>query len=415
MKWLILFGLLGAGEVDYLKLSGVVSPATASYITQAIRRAERGNVECVVIEIDTPGGLDESMRQIVKVIMGAKVPVVSWVHPAGARAASAGVFIVLASHVAAMTPGTNIGAAHPVAIGGTLDSAAVEKVVNDAVAYLRGIAQERGRNERWAERAVRESISSSAKEAHSLRVVDLVVSSRAELLEQIDGRRVRTEAGERVLRTKGVQVREVPMTWYQRILAILANPNIAYILLILGIYGIIFELQNPGAVFPGVVGALSLILAFYSLHILPVNYAGVALIALAIILFILELYITSYGLLTLGGVTALILGSLLLFQTPHPWFQVSTWLIIVVAVLAGGFLLLLLGFGVRAHLRRPITGKEGMIGAKGVTKTQLRLSGMVMVQGELWQATSDQPVEKGEPVEVIGVEGMVLKVKPIRR
>jgi membrane-bound serine protease (ClpP class) len=415
VSWFLLLGILSSGGVNLLKFSGVVSPPTASYITQGIRYAEEVDAECLIIQIDTPGGLDESMRQIIKGIMDARVPVVSWVAPAGARAASAGVFIVLSSHIAAMASGTNIGAAHPVALGGEMDSTMIEKVTNDAVAYIRGIAESRGRNAEWAERSVRESISSSAQEAHSLRVVDLVVNSLPELLEALDGRRVRLDSGYRVLKTSGAEVHERPMPWYQRFLAVLANPNVAYILLILGIYGILFEFQNPGAIFPGAVGAVSLILAFYSLQILPVNYAGVALIALALILFVLEFYITSYGMLTLGGTTALVLGSLLLFNSPQSSFRVSTTLIIVVAALAAGFLILVLCFGVRAHLRRPITGKEGLVGGIGIAKTELSPSGTVLVQGELWQATSNEPVAKDEPVEVIGIEGMVLKVKPTKR
>ncbi len=415
MRWVLLSflfsTLLSGEEVLLLKFTGVVGPVSAKYITSGIERAEREGAECIIIEIDTPGGLDESMRVITKAILSSSVPVISYVYPSGARAASAGVFIVMASHIAAMAPGTNIGAAHPVAMGKEMSKEMKEKVTNDAVAYIKSIAQKRGRDKRWAEDAVRRSISSTEKEALKKGVIDIIASSLDELLEKLDGRRI----GGKVLHTKGARVKYIGMNWIQRFLSILTNPNIAYIFLLLGIYGLFFELQNPGAILPGVAGGICLILAFYSLHLLPVNYAGLALILLAIIMFIMELKIVSHGLLTLGGITSFILGSLILFESPEPYFRLSLSVIIIAAIVTVVFFIIIIGFVIRTHLKKPVTGQEGLIGMEGMARTDIMEGGVVMVRSELWQAESRERIKKGEKVRVVGIRGMKLKVEKIKR
>lgn len=416
MRWallsLLLPTLLSGEEVLLLKFTGVVGPVSAKYITSGIEKAERERAECIIIEMDTPGGLDESMRIITKAILSSSVPVVSYVYPSGARAASAGVFIVMASDVAAMAPGTNIGAAHPVSLGKKMEKEMKEKVTNDAVAYIKSIAEKRGRNKRWAEDAVRKSISSTEKEALKKGVVDIIASSLNELLEKLDGRKI----GEKILHTKGARVKYMAMNWVQKFLSILTNPNIAYIFLLLGIYGLFFELQNPGAILPGVAGGICLILAFYSLHLLPVNYAGLALIFLAIVMFILELKIVSHGLLTLGGITSFILGSLILFESPQSYFRLSLSVIIIAAIVTLVFFIVIIGFVIRTHLKKPVTGQEGLVGMEGVARTDIMKEGMVMVRSELWQAESGrEKIKKGEKIRVVGIRGMTLKVEKIKQ
>jgi len=409
----ILYSTGLAQQVAVLKFSGVVGPVSAQFITEGIKRAESEHSECFVIEMDTPGGLDESMREIIKAIFASKVPVVTYVYPPGGRAASAGVFILLASHIAAMAPGTNVGAAHPVAMGDQkMDSTMAEKVTNDAVAYIKSIAEKRGHNVDWAELAVRKSISSSETEALKSKVIDLVAPSLNDLLDKLDGRTVVLESGERVLHTRGAQVKFFEMNLLQKILAIITNPNVAYILLLLGTYGLFFELQNPGAIFPGVVGGICLILAFYALHLLPVNYAGLALIILAILMFILEVKVTSHGILAIGGITSMVIGSLLLFESPQPFYHLSLPVIIGAVVVTALFFILIVGFAIRAHLRKPVTGREGLLGEVGIAKTDLHPSGTILVHGELWNAVSvSGNIREGEAVEVIKISGgMTLEV-----
>lgn len=425
MRWGILSFLpvlLFGEEVLLLKFTGAVGPVSAKYIISGIEVAKRDKAECLIIELDTPGGLDESMRVITKALLSSPIPVVSYVYPSGARAASAGVFIVMASHIAAMTPGTNIGAAHPVALGKEMEKEMKEKVTNDAVAYIKSIAEKRGRNKKWAEDAVRKSISSTEKEALKKGVIDIVSISLDELLEKLEGRRIvllgdtAKDGGEKILHTKGAEVKYVAMSWVQKFLSILTNPNIAYVFLLLGIYGLFFELQNPGAIFPGVAGGISLILAFYSLHLLPVNYAGLGLILLAIVMFILELKIISHGLLTLGGITSFILGSLILFESPEPYFRLSLTIIIFAAIITIIFFIVIIGFVIRTHRKKPVTGQKGLLGMEGVARTDIAGEGMVMVRSELWQAESGGPkIKKGERVKIIGIEGMILKVKRVKQ
>lgn len=406
---------ISAKEIVLIKIDGIINPPHAEYTIKAIKRAHEIKAEAIVIQLDTPGGLDTSMRDMVKEILNSQVPVIVYVSPKGARAASAGAFITLAAHIAAMAPGTNIGAASPVAIGGEkMDKKVAEKITNDAVAYIKSIAQQRGRNVEWAEQAVRKSISSTETEALKRGVIDLVADDIQSLLKSIHGRKVKTEAGERTLNTKDAKVTEIQMNFRERLLNFLSNPNIAYILLMIGIYGIIFELSNPGAIFPGVIGAISLILAFYSLQTLPINYAAAALILLGIVLFILELKFTSYGLLTLGGIVCFALGSIMLFDTVNPAFKLSLSVVIPVTIVTALFFAFLLRLAYKAHRRKPVTGVEELIGMKGVAKTDFeRGKGMVLVHGELWQALSDDDIRKNQEIVVEKVEGLILRVRKV--
>ena len=403
-------------EILVLRFSGPIGPVSAKYITNGIAKANEAKAECLILEMDTPGGLDESMREIIQANFQSSVPVITYVYPSGARAASAGVFIMLASHIAAMAPGTNIGAAHPVAMGGKeIDSVMRDKVTNDAAAYIKSIAEKRQRNVKWAEDAVRKSVSITEQEALKLGVIDLVAGSLKELIEKLDGRKVNFDGEEIILQTASAKIKKVGMTAAQRLLYLLTNPNIAYILLMLGIYGLFFELQNPGSIFPGVLGGICLILAFYSLQLLPVNYAGLALIILGIIMFILEVKITSHGLLTIGGIVSLFFGSIMLFESPIPFFRPSILLIAITVLFTAAFFALIVGIGIRALRRKATTGKEGLVGEIGIAQDDLNPSGMVLVSGELWSAESiTGEIKKDEKVKVVEVKGMSIKVEKVQ-
>jgi len=407
--------LLNSADIYLAELSGVVSPASSAYIVRVIDQAENQRAAYLILKLDTPGGLDESMREITKKIESARIPVVVYVAPKGARAASAGVFILYASHIAAMAPGTNIGAAHPVGMGGEkMDSVMAKKVTNDAVAYIRALAREHNRNAAWAESAVRESSSIDADSALALGVCDLVAGDENELMAQIEGRAVAVRGDTVTVRTRGARTRIVAMTLRERLLLILTNPNIAYILLLLGIYGLFFELQNPGMIFPGVVGGISLILGFYALHVLPVNYAGVALLFLSAIILIIDIYAPSHGILTAGGIISLVFGSVILFDSDVPYLRVSWEVIMAVVIVITTFVVLLLILGVRAQFKKPTTGREGMIGEEGEARTKVNENGgTVFVHGEYWTAVSDRPVDKDHRVKVVEVKGSVLKVEKI--
>lgn len=408
--------LIGIGNIYVSEMSGVISPASSSFLVRAIDLAEKNNATCLIVKLDTPGGLDESMREITKRILNAEIPIVVYVGPKGARAASAGVFILYASHVAAMAPGTNVGAAHPVSMGGEkVDSVMLEKVTNDAVAYIKALAKARRRNERWAEKSVRESASVDAETALTLKVCEIIADNENNLIEKLDGWTITLDDREVTLETESKPIKRIVMTLRERLLLILTNPNIAYILLLLGIYGLFFELQNPGMIFPGVVGGICLILGFYALHLLPVNYAGVALIILSAILFILEIYVTSQGLLTIGGIIALVMGSLILFESDVPFLRVSWEVIMIVAIIIGGFFIFLLFMGVRAQFKKKVSGREGLVGEIGVAKTDIKPSGgTVLVHGEYWNAVSDVPIKKNQKVRVIRIEKMVLHVELLK-
>ncbi len=412
---LFAFPLSSGADIIVIKAPGVVNPVMSEFIASGIDEAVAEKSEVLVIELDTPGGLDASMRDIVKKIISSEVPVVVFVSPSGARAASAGVFITLSAHVSAMSPGTNIGAAHPVGLGGKMDETMAEKAENDAAAYIKSIAEKRGRNSEWAEKAVRESVSITETEALKLNVIDVVAHDLGSLLKAIDGRTVEMSTGEAVLKTKGIKVRHKEMGLRFRILGLISDPNIAYILLLLGFYGIFFELTNPGALFPGVFGAISLIIAFYSLQTLPVNYAGLLLIILAIILFILEIKVVSYGVLTIGGIISMIIGSLMLFESSQPFLRLSLWVMLPAVIFTALFFTLIVALAVRAYRRKPVTGMEGLVNLEGEAKTDVHeQGGQVFVHGEIWGAWSDEPIKTGEKIVVEKVEALKLKVRPVK-
>ncbi|MDI6889531.1 MAG: nodulation protein NfeD [Thermodesulfovibrionales bacterium] len=399
-------------DVMVITINGVINPVAAEYIGKSIKIANERKVEALIIELDTPGGLDTSMRRIVKDIIGSEVPVVVFVSPSGSRAASAGTFITLAAHIAAMAPGTNIGAAHPVGIGEKMDKVMAEKATHDAAAYIKSLAERSGRNAKWAEDAVRKSISATEEEALKLNVIDIVSKDLNTLLSDIDGRKVRAIIGEKVLKTVKANVIREEMGFRQRILNLISDPNIAYILMLLGFYGLFFELTNPGSIFPGVTGGICLILAFYAFQMLPVNYAGLLLIILAIILFVLEVKIVSHGVLTIGGVISMIIGSLMLFESPAPFMKLSLYTILPATIITAIFFTVTLGLAFRAYRRKPVTGSEGLIGEEGIANTDItRDGGMVLLHGERWIAYSDEPISKGERVIVEAVSGLKVKVK----
>ena len=401
------------GDFIYLlKVDGIINPASAGYIVRGIDKAEQDGASCLVIEMDTPGGLMESMRSIVKRMLGSRVPIIVYVAPSGSRAGSAGVFITLAANIAAMAPGTNIGAAHPVQMGEKIDKTMEAKILNDTVAYIKTIAKQRGRNEQWAEKAVRESVSVHEDEALKLGVIDLISPSLEDLLVRVDGREVTVSPGKIIaLKVRGAEVKNINMSFRDRFLDIISNPSIAYILLMLGFYGLLYELASPGAILPGVIGGICLILAFFAFQMLPINYAGVALILLGIILFIAEVKITSYGMLSVGGVISLLLGSVMLINSPADFLRISFIKVVLpVVLMSAAFFLFALVMVVRAHRRRPTTGKEGLVGGKGVATTDLKPEGVVEIRGELWNAVAEETIKAGEKIQVKETEGMKVKV-----
>jgi membrane-bound serine protease (ClpP class) len=396
------------------EVEGIINPATAKFIIESIDQAVKEGGQCLIIEMDTPGGLMDSMRNIVKKILTSPIPIIVYVGPSGARAASAGVFITMSANIAAMAPSTHIGAAHPVSLGEGKESKTMsEKIVNDTVSYIKTIAKNRGRNVEWAENAVRKSVSITEDEALKLNVIDLISPDLQDLLAKIDGRVVKFDGVTRTLSTKGVQPRSIKMSWRYRLLDTISNPTIAYILLMLGIYGVFFELSNPGAILPGVVGGIFLILAFYALQMLPVNFAGLALILFAIILFIAEIKVVSHGLLAVGGVISLFLGSMMLFENPTEYMRVSLSVIIPAVLVSAGFFIFAVTKAIRARLTKPTTGMEGLIEEIGTASTPIAPEGKISIHGEFWNATSDQKIEAGEKVRVIGVMNLKLKVKKV--
>lgn len=401
-------------KVIAISLDATINPSTAEYINSGIKLAASENAECLIIKLNTPGGLLKSTRVIVTDILDSPVPVAVFVFPGGSQAASAGVFITLAGHIAAMAPGTNIGAAHPVTMQGEQDSIMNEKATNDAAAFIRTISEKRERNVQWAEDAVRKSLSITETEALKANVIDITAVSVEDLLEKIDGKEITLSSGMKVLQTKDAVVTEIGMSLRQKILNLVSDPNIAYIFLMIGIYGIMFELYSPGTIFPGVIGGISLIIAFYSLHTLPVNYAGLALIIFAIILFIAEIKIISHGLLTIGGIISLTLGSIMLInmESTLEVFRISWHVILVFVILTAAFFIFAIGFAIKAQTRKPVTGIEGMTGETGEAITDLSPDGQIMVHGEIWNAEcQDGPVTKGTKVEVIKVTNLKLLVR----
>lgn len=397
-------------EIYIIKLSGAISAGTASYLKSGIKKALDGNAACLIIELDTPGGNVESMRNIVMAILDSKVPIIVYVSPSGARAASAGVMITNASDIAAMAPGTNIGAAHPVQGGGQeIEKTMSKKITNDMVANAKSIAEKRGRNAKWVEKAIRESVSATETEALDKKIIDIVAKDLDDLIKQVDGR----DLGEKgKLNLKGLKRRYVEETLRTKILKTISDPNIAYILMMIGMAGLYFELSHPGAIFPGVIGAISLILAFYASQTLPVNYAGILLIILAIIFFIMEMKITSFGLLSIAGVVSLLLGSLMLFEGSEPGGQLSLKVLLPTLVFVSSFFVVVAGLAFRAQVSKPRTGDKGLIGEKGIVKKEIDPEGKVLVHGELWKAIAKDPVKEGVKVKVVGVTNLVLEVEP---
>ena len=434
-----------SGRALLLELDGAIGPATSDYIVRGIRKAADEQARLIIIQMDTPGGLDTAMREIIKAILSSPVPVVTWVAPSGSRAASAGTYILYASHVAAMAPATNLGAATPVPVGGgqpasprdespsrdadgdddegadddqrTDEPAPMRggpeaKAINDAVAYIRGLAEQRGRNADWAERAVRESASLTAERAVEQNVIDLVAADMGELLRKIDGLTVKTEAGDIVIQSEGLAVERVEPDWRTELLAVITSPTVAYMLLLAGIYGLMFEGYNPGAVLPGVVGAICILLALYAFQVLPVNYAGLALIVLGILLMIGEVFVPSFGALGLGGIVAFVVGSIILMDTEVPGFGIPTALIGSVAAVGGSAVMAIIWFAVRARRQPIVSGREDMIGSNAVAAADFQGRGLVRAHGELWSAESEAPVASGQHLRITEMHGLVLKVEP---
>lgn len=425
-------------RVILVDVQGPIGPATMAFLIDSLEEAAARNAELLIIRMDTPGGLDTSTRGIIKAILNSPVPVATFVAPQGARAASAGTYILYASHIAAMSPATNLGAATPVSIIGGMSpggkdksgedtpgedtstepapdpgDAMTRKVINDSVAYIRGLAEKRGRNADWAELAVREAASITAKEALDKSVIDLMASDVNELLEQVNGTTVELQGRERVLNTSSLLVEQLEPDWKIEFLGAITSPTIAYLLLLIGIYGLIFEGYNPGAVLPGVVGAICLLIALYAMQMLPVNYAGLALIVLGVILMIAEVLVPSFGALGIGGIIAMVIGSIILIDTDVPGFNVSRSLIGAIALASSLGLMAIIGIALKARKRPMVAGREQMVGAPGTALSDFDKSGSVFVHSERWNAITHSPIRKGQTIVVTAIDGLILEVKPV--
>lgn len=398
-------------DVTVLDIDGPIGPIAVKLIEKAIEQAEDARSEALVIRLNTPGGLTSSTWKITTAILNADIPVIVYVWPSGARAGSAGVFITYSAHIAAMSPGTNIGAATPIQMEGKMDSTLATKVTNDAVANLKAMAQKLERNEDWVERAIRDGESITANEALDSNVIEIIAEDMTDLLAKIDGWAVELPFGTDTLRTAGASTSKVEKSLSDQILEVLSDPNIAFILFTLGTLGLVMELYNPGAIVPGVVGGICIILAFFSFQVLPINFSGIALIIFAIILFLLEIKVPSYGILSIGGVISLVLGGLFLVDSPGPYLQVSKSVIISVAIVAAAFFIFVIRYVVKAHRKQVETGHEGMVGQIATVKERIDPEGLVYVAGALWKAVADEPVDVGARVTVVSSDGMVLKVK----
>jgi len=419
------------GPVIQLTIEDVIGPATDDYIERALDSAAEAQAELVLIRMDTPGGLDTAMRGIIKNITNSSVPVATYVAPTGARAASAGTYILYASHVAAMAPGTNLGAATPVQLGGipapgkegqekeeskpatpSNDDAKRNKVVNDAVAYIRGLAELHGRNQDWAEKAVREAASLQASEALKLNVIDIIATSVTDLLKQLDGYEVTVLSQKQTLQTDGLAIVEIEPDWRSRFLSVITNPNIAYILMLIGIYGLIFEFSNPGSIVPGTVGAICLLLALYSFQLLPINYAGMALILLGVALMVGEAFQPSFGVLGIGGTIAFVIGSIILMDTDVPGFGIDISVIVTFAAISVLVFIFVIGMAIKARRRPVVSGMEELIGGNAVVLEDFEGKGAVLIHSERWNAISDMPLHKGQKVNVKAIKGLILQVEP---
>lgn len=406
---------LYAQKIISIKLDATINPATADFIHRAIETAQAERATCLLIRLNTPGGLLKSTRVIVGDILESPVPVVVYVSPGGAHAGSAGVFITMAAHIAAMAPGTNIGAAHPVSSQGQMDTIMSAKATNDAIAFIKSIAAKRGRNAEWGAQAVRNSVSLTESEALENNVIDLIANNENELLTNIHSKQVTASAGAVVLNTKNATIKSLDMGWGEKMLNILSDPNVAYILFLLGLYGLIFELYSPGAIFPGIIGGICMILALYTMHTLPVNYAGLALIVFGVILFLLEIKIVSHGLLGIGGVISLLLGSMMLIRTDGTWAVANlSWTVIITAVAVSSlFFLFVIGMGLKAQRAKPAIGLEAMIGETGLSLSELNPGGTVRMHGEIWKAISRSGlIPEGKKVVVTGFLNFTLLVEP---
>ena len=399
------------GDIYIIRIADAISPGTAEYIKSGIKKAEENEAACIIIELDTPGGLAESMRLIVQNILASRVPVVVFVSPGGARAASAGVMITMAADIAAMAPGTNIGAAHPVGAGGKeIDGTMSEKIINDMVAQAQSVAEKRGRNAQWVEDAIRESVSVTETEALKENIIDLIAKDTEDLIRQLNGRQIKDRGKLELDQAKKIVLEE---SLRSKILRTISNPNIAYILMMIGLAGLYFELSHPGAIFPGVIGGIALILAFFAMQTLPVNYAGILLIVLAIIFFIMEMKITSYGLLSVAGVVSLLLGSLMLFEGDTPDMKLSWQVLLPTIIVISGFFAAVASLVFRAQISKPSTGAGGLVGEIGIVKKALRPEGKVFVHGELWHARAKEPLDEDVKVRVVRVINLMLEVESV--
>ena len=415
LQFLLSFMATGQTIVS-IKIEGVINPVTADFIHGAIENARTKNATCLLIHLNTPGGLLQSTREIVSDLLDSKVPVVVYISPEGAHAGSAGVFITMAAHVAAMAEATNIGAAHPVSMQGGMDSVMNEKVTNDAAAFIKSIATKRNRNLEWAEDAVRKSISITATEAKLKNVVDLLAFTDLDLLNQLDGKQIKLNSGTVTLHTKNATIETYSMSAIDSFFNVISDPNIAYLMMMIGFFGILFELFNPGAILPGVIGVIAMILAFYTMRTLPINYAGLALIIFGVVLFLLEIKIVSHGMLAIGGIISLLLGSMMLIKASSPLevATISKVLIFITTAVTAGLFIFVIGAGLKAQKRQPVTGLEAMTGLKGTTLDTLEPEGRVRVMGEIWNAVSTSgTIHKGEPIMVSGIKKFILYVEKI--
>ncbi len=409
-----------SNEIFFIEVEGVINPVSSEFILDSIKTAEELNGECLIILLDTPGGLDENMREIIKAIMSSRVPIIVYVSPSGAQAASAGTYITMSAHIAAMSPGTNIGAATPVLIGQTsgkdtkVSPEMKNKMINNSIAYLKSIAEQRKRNSEWVVEAVKDGKSISSEEALSLNVIDIIAENFDDLIVQINKKEIKLQVGHRTINTEGKKSKELKMNFKLNFLKTLTNPNLAYLLFMAGLLGIYIEISNPGSIFPGVVGGLSLILALYAFNVLPVNTAGVLLIILAFILFILEIRIISFGMLTIGGIVSLFLGSIFLMKSSVPFYSVSLWVIIPTIVFIALIVTLLISLGIEAQFTKVSTAGKGMIDEKGYIEQKLKKDlYLVHIHGELWKGESEDVLKIGDKVIVEDIDDLTLKIKKV--